>query len=116
MSEISSAPSRPTTPAYASVIQTPTTRPYRFTWDHSSRPGPESVSGTTEGRGGDYVNQPIPIPTPFPLGTLNTSTVNLALGALPAEWSSSKHGFHGTPLHLLLYSNPELHLQLYPLS
>lgn len=116
MSEISSAPSRPTTPAYASVIQTPTTRPYRFTWDHSSRLGPESVSGTTEGRGGDYVNQPIPIPTPFPLGTLNTSTTNLALGALPTEWSSSKHGFHGTPLHLLLYSNPELHLQLFPLS
>jgi len=114
MSEISSSPSRPTTPAYASVNQTPTTRPYRFTWDHSSRPGPESVSGTTEGRGGDYVNQSIP--TPFPLGTLNTSTTNLALGALPTEWSSSKHGFHGTLLHSLLYSNLELHLQLYPLS
>ncbi|KAF8077733.1 vacuolar protein sorting-associated protein 54 [Lyophyllum atratum] len=68
-----------------------TARPYRFTWDPSSRrPGPESVSGTTEGRGGgDYFSaQPR-------LGLLNTSSsVALALGALPQEWSSSKHGFH----------------------
>ncbi|KXN92270.1 Vacuolar protein sorting-associated protein 54 [Leucoagaricus sp. SymC.cos] len=93
MSESSSTPSRPTTPANATATQIPTARPYRFTWDASSRrPGPESVSGTTEGRGGDYFNQPTL--TPFPLGALNTSTTTLALGALPNEWSSSKHGFH----------------------
>lgn len=97
MSEISSTPSRPTTPADAVPQQIPPARPYRFTWDPSSRrPGPESVSGTTEGRGVDYFNQPTP--TPFPLGVLNTSTTSLALGALPNEWSSSRHGFHGTSI------------------
>ncbi|GLB34735.1 putative vps54-like protein [Lyophyllum shimeji] len=81
-------PSRPPSPLSALPN---TARPYRFTWDPSSRrPGPESVSGTTEGRGGgDYFSaQPR-------LSVLNnSSTAALALGALPQEWSSTKHGFH----------------------
>lgn len=84
--------SRPQSPVSVVHDQLHTARPYRFTWDPSSRrPGPESVSGTTEGRGGgDYFSaQPR-------LGLLNTSSsLTLALGALPQEWSSAKHGFHG---------------------
>lgn len=81
--------SRPTSP----VPPLPdTARPYRFNWDPASRqPGPESVSGTTtDGRGPDYYNT---IPRLGHLN-LNSSTAILSLGALPAEWSSSKHGFH----------------------
>jgi vacuolar protein sorting-associated protein 54 len=92
MSDSESIPSRPVTPVSALPDLIHTARPYRFTWDPASRrPGPESVSGTTEGRGGgDYFSaQPR-------LGFLHTSsTATLALGALPTEWSSSKHGFHG---------------------
>ena len=92
MSDISSVPSRPVTPVNGTGTPDvlPTARPYRFTWDPSSRrPGPESVSGTTEGRGGDD------FASPHPLGFLNTSTTSLALGSLPTEWSSSRTGFHG---------------------
>ncbi|KAJ6597190.1 Vps54-like protein-domain-containing protein [Mycena vulgaris] len=63
----------------------PTARPYRFNWDPAQR-GPESVSGTTEGR--DYFTGP------SRLNLLNTSSATLALGALPPQWSSSTHGFH----------------------
>ncbi|KAF9469270.1 Vps54-like protein-domain-containing protein [Collybia nuda] len=91
MSDSESITSRPVTPVSALPDLPNTARPYRFTWDPASRkPGPESVSGTTEGRGGgDYFSaQPR-------LGFLNTSsTATLALGALPTEWSSSRHGFH----------------------
>ncbi|KAK0228789.1 Vps54-like protein-domain-containing protein [Armillaria fumosa] len=81
--------SRPTSPIPALPD---TVRPYRFNWDPASRqPGPESVSGTTtDGRGPDYYNT---IPRLGHLN-LNSSTATLSLGALPAEWSSSKHGFH----------------------
>ncbi|KAF8965307.1 Vps54-like protein-domain-containing protein [Flammula alnicola] len=90
MSDISSVPSRATSPVSATPDQLPTARPYRFTWDPASRrPGPESVSGTTEGRGGDDFGG-----TPHPLGFLNHSTTSLALGSLPSEWSSSRTGFH----------------------
>ncbi|TFK54701.1 Vps54-domain-containing protein [Heliocybe sulcata] len=92
MSEYSSAPpSRPTSPLPPENQATP--RPYRFNWDPASRrPGPGSVSETTEGRGGDY----------FPSGATlrlegllpSASTTSLALGAIPSEWSSSKHGFN----------------------
>lgn len=83
--------SRPTSPVPALPD---TARPYRFNWDPASRqPGPESVSGTTtDGRGPDYYNA---IPRLGHLN-LNSSTATLSLGALPVEWSSSKHGFHGT--------------------
>ncbi|CAA7271484.1 unnamed protein product [Cyclocybe aegerita] len=91
MSESSSLPSRPVTPVNLQPPdQLPTARPYRFTWDPSSRrPGPESVSGTTEGRGGDDFGGGA-----HPLGFLNTSATSLALGSLPTEWSSSRTGFH----------------------
>ncbi|KAF9036624.1 vacuolar protein sorting-associated protein 54 [Panaeolus papilionaceus] len=91
MSDTSSlAPSRPHTPVGQTPLALPTARPYRFTWDPSSRrPGPESVSGTTEGRGGDDFAA-----TPHPFGFLNHSTASLALGSIPPEWSSSRTGFH----------------------
>ncbi|PPQ65310.1 hypothetical protein CVT24_011437 [Panaeolus cyanescens] len=91
MSDASSvAPSRPHTPVGQQPLALPTARPYRFTWDPSSRrPGPESVSGTTEGRGGDDFAA-----TPHPFGFLNNSTASLALGSIPPEWSSSRTGFH----------------------
>ncbi|KAJ7087759.1 Vps54-like protein-domain-containing protein [Mycena epipterygia] len=63
----------------------PTARPFRFNWDPAQR-GPESVSGTTEGR--DY------FAGPSRLNLFNNSSASLALGALPAQWSSSTHGFH----------------------
>ncbi|KAJ7286116.1 retrograde transporter [Mycena rebaudengoi] len=63
----------------------PTARPYRFNWDPTQK-GPESVSGTTEGR--DY------FAGPSRLNLLNTSSTSLGLGALPPQWSSSTHGFH----------------------
>ncbi|KAJ7085793.1 Vps54-like protein-domain-containing protein, partial [Mycena belliarum] len=64
----------------------PTARPYRFNWDPAAQRGPESVSGTTEGR--DY------FAGPSRLNLLNTSSATLGLGALPSQWSSSIHGFH----------------------
>ncbi|KAJ7775171.1 Vps54-like protein-domain-containing protein, partial [Mycena metata] len=63
----------------------PTARPFRFNWDPAQR-GPESVSGTTEGR--DY------FAGPSRLNLFNNSTATLAVGALPPQWSSSTHGFH----------------------
>ncbi|KAF9014055.1 Vps54-like protein-domain-containing protein [Cyathus striatus] len=91
MSDTTSVPSRQGSPAPSALPDLPTARPYRFTWDPASRrPGPESVSGTTEGRGDYFGHAPA-------LGFLNTSSnATLALGALPSEWSSAKHGFHGT--------------------
>src|ERR1700722_8275755 len=89
MSDHSSSPSRAASVADFTPPDAQTARPYRFTWDPSTRkPGPRSVSETTEGKG-DY------FPTHLHSGTLNSSLVNLAPGAFPAEWSSSKHGFHG---------------------
>lgn len=92
MSEYSSAPpSRPGSPPPLPDNQA-TPRPYRFNWDPSfRRPGPGSVSETTEGRGGDYFAAGGTVPLD---GLLNASTTSLTLGAIPPEWSSSKHGFH----------------------
>ncbi|KAF8226749.1 Vps54-domain-containing protein [Tricholoma matsutake] len=85
----SSCPVSPVSPIQ--VQDLPTARPYRFTWDPTSRkPGPASVSGTTEGRGGgDYFSA-----QPRFSFLHNSSSLSLQLGALPTEWSSSKHGFH----------------------
>src|ERR1700733_2267460 len=88
MSDHSSSPSRA-----ASVVDLSpgiqTARPYRFTWDPSTRmPGPGSVSEATEGKG-DYIESRL---RP---DALNANLTTLAPGALPAEWSSTKHGFHG---------------------
>ncbi|KAG5643229.1 hypothetical protein DXG03_001313 [Asterophora parasitica] len=72
-----------------------TARPYRFTWDPAARrQGPESVAGTTDaGRGGgDYFSaQPR-------LGLFASGAAPI----LPQEWSSSKHGFHGTSTSIFI--------------
>ncbi|EGO21066.1 hypothetical protein SERLADRAFT_441455 [Serpula lacrymans var. lacrymans S7.9] len=100
MSDYTSSPSRPASPVGA-LPEIPTARPYRFAWDASTRrQGPGSVSETTEGRGGDYFT------TPARLDFLNTSSLNLTLGALPSEWSSSKHGFNAISTVL---NNPRKH-------
>ncbi|KAG1754389.1 Vps54-like protein-domain-containing protein [Suillus lakei] len=92
MSDYASSPSRPATPAtpVPALPEIPqVARPFRLNWDTSSRVrGPGSVSETTEGRGGDY------FATPFRLELPNLSTANIALGALPQEWSSSTQGFN----------------------
>lgn len=89
MSDYASSPSRPATPVPALPEIPQVTRPFRLNWDTSSRVrGPGSVSETTEGRGGDY------FATPFRLELPNLSTANIALGALPQEWSSSTQGFN----------------------
>ncbi|KIJ69069.1 hypothetical protein HYDPIDRAFT_81096 [Hydnomerulius pinastri MD-312] len=89
MSEYSSSPSRPGSPVGPLPdLSQSTARPFRFNWDVSRLRGPGSVSETTEGRGGDYfaVAPRIDIPS--------GSTINLTLGALPQEWSSSTQGFN----------------------
>lgn len=47
------------------------------------------MSETTEGRGGDYFGV-----SPR-MDLFGVSSTALAQGALPMEWSSTKHGFHG---------------------
>lgn len=92
MSETASTSSRPTSPT-PTLPHVTTSRPYRFQWDPASRrPGPGSViSEATEGRGDNWG-------TPSPgagFYNQNFSSTSLTLGALPQEWSSAKHGFHG---------------------
>jgi vacuolar protein sorting-associated protein 54 len=90
MSDYASSPSRPASPVGDLPEIPQPTRPFRLNWDTSSRVrGPGSVSETTEGHGGDYFT------TPFRLELPNVSTANIALGALPQEWSSSTQGFNG---------------------
>ncbi|THH12041.1 hypothetical protein EW146_g7840 [Bondarzewia mesenterica] len=88
MSDYTSNPSRPASPV-GPLPEITTARPaYRFNWDPSSRrPGPGSVSETTEGRG-DYFNA-----TPR-VDIYGTSSTSVLEDAVPSEWSSSKHGFH----------------------
>ncbi|EJD05695.1 Vps54-domain-containing protein [Fomitiporia mediterranea MF3/22] len=63
-------------------------RPYRFAWDAATRKAdPASVSGTTEGRGDYFVYKPS-------LSNFNFSSTSLAVGAIPSDWSSAKHGFN----------------------
>ncbi|KAI0807877.1 Vps54-like protein-domain-containing protein [Fomes fomentarius] len=81
-----STPSRPASP----VGDLPTfnaSRSYRFNYDNK-RPGPGSVSETTEGRGDYLANN-----APYDVYN-NASLTSLAFGSLPTEWSSSKHGFN----------------------
>ncbi|KAG1903777.1 Vps54-like protein-domain-containing protein [Suillus fuscotomentosus] len=100
MSDYVSSPSRPATPVPA-LPEIPIARPFRLNWDTSSRVrGPASVSETTEGRGGDYYA------APFRLELPNLSTVNIAPGALPQEWSSSTQGFNAISTVL---NNPHRH-------
>ncbi|EIN07187.1 Vps54-domain-containing protein [Punctularia strigosozonata HHB-11173 SS5] len=90
-SESVSSPSRPTSPVAGQQDSAATAaRPFRFTWDPASRrAGPGSVVSEGTDARGDYFGQQA---TRHDL--LAGSTTSLALGALPAEWSSSKHGFH----------------------
>ena len=92
MSDRASSSTRPASPV-GELPNIPSARPFRFAWDAANRkPGPPSVSETTEGPG-DY-HTPMTAPTAFEMP--NTSVQSLSLGALPSEWSSSRHGFHGT--------------------
>ncbi|KAI8982849.1 Vps54-domain-containing protein [Trametes punicea] len=90
MSDYASTPSRPASP----VEELPSftaSRPaaYRFNWDSATRkPGPGSISETTEGKGDYFAGH-----APYDVAD-NGSVASLALGALPPEWSSSKHGFN----------------------
>ena len=92
MSDYTSSPSRPGSPVALSP-DPPTARPnaYRFNWDPSTRlPGPGSVSEATEARG-DYFSL-----TPrVDIYGASSSSVTSQLGAVPSQWSSAKHGFHG---------------------
>lgn len=93
MSDNTSIPSRPATPV-AELPNFSHARPYRFTWDAAARrPGPGSISATTEGRG-DYFGDA----TPYDVYN-NASLASLQLGALPSDWSSARHGFHGMSSH-----------------
>ena len=87
--DYASTSSRPVSPV-GELPNIPTARPYRFTWDTGARrPGPGSVSETTEGRG-DYYGQS----TSFDLPSVS----GLPLGAVPPYWSSAVHGFHGASI------------------
>ena len=100
MSDQESVPStsRPGSPV-APLPELSAARPYRFTWDASTRkPGPASVSGTSEGRG-DYISYRAP------LGQFNISASSLTLGAIPPEWSSTKQGFNGVSFSILLHNS-----------
>ncbi|KAI0371696.1 Vps54-domain-containing protein [Pilatotrama ljubarskyi] len=90
MSDYASTPSRSASPV-GELPSFSASRPaaYRFHWDPATRrPGPGSVSETTEGRG-DYFGKDAPYDV-----YNNGSLASLALGALPPEWSSSRHGFN----------------------
>ena len=93
MSDNGSASSLPTSPVTA-VPDSPGKRTRKLAWDNPQRRGPASVvSETTEGNG-DYFT-PANLPFSF-------SSASLALSAVPREWSSSKHGFHGAWLSTLV--------------
>ncbi|KAI9509602.1 Vps54-like protein-domain-containing protein, partial [Russula earlei] len=91
MSDYTSSPSRPASPV-GQLPDLPTShaQAYRFIWDHpSSRPGPGSVSETTEGRGDYFASTPkVDIYGP------SSSTAASLSGTVPSQWSSAKHGFH----------------------
>lgn len=92
MSDYTSSPSRPASPVGA-LPDLPTARPfaYRFNWDPTSRrPGPGSVSETTEGRGDHFSTTP-----KVDIYGASSSTASLQLSTVPSQWSSAKHGFHG---------------------
>ena len=93
MSDYTSSPSRPASPVVHS-LEPLTAQPhaYRFNWDHATRlPGPGSVSETTEARG-DYFSL-----TPrVDIYGASSSSLTAQLGTVPSQWSSAKHGFHGT--------------------
>jgi vacuolar protein sorting-associated protein 54 len=82
MSDHSSSSSLPTSPV-TNLPELP------YIKQQARRTGPGSIfSETTEGYG-DYTTN---LPFTF-------SSASLALAAVPQEWSSAKHGFHGPLLH-----------------
>ncbi|KAI9450725.1 Vps54-like protein-domain-containing protein [Lactarius psammicola] len=91
MSDYTSSPSRPASPV-GPLPDLPTARPsaYRFNWDPTlRRPGPASVSETTEGRGDYFTTTP-----KVDIYGATSSATNLQLSVVPSQWSSAKHGFH----------------------
>ncbi|KAI9445991.1 Vps54-like protein-domain-containing protein [Lactarius indigo] len=91
MSDYTSSPSRPASPV-GPLPDLPTARPsaYRFNWDPTlRRPGPASVSETTEGRGDYFTTTP-----KVDIYGATSSASNLQLSVVPSQWSSAKHGFH----------------------
>ncbi|KAH9989086.1 Vps54-like protein-domain-containing protein [Russula compacta] len=91
MSDYTSSPSRPASPV-ALLPDPPTARPlaYRFNWDPSTRrPGPGSVSETTEGRADYFASTP-----KVDIYGASSSITTSQLGIVPSQWSSAKHGFH----------------------
>ena len=93
MTDYTSSPSRPASPAVPLPdISTARPLPYRFSWDPTSRrPGPASVSEITEGRGDYFTSTP-----KVDIYGASSSTATSQLGTVPQQWSSAKHGFHGT--------------------
>lgn len=93
MTDYTSSPSRPASPAVPLPdISTARPLPYRFSWDPTSRrPGPASVSEITEGRGDYFTSTP-----KVDIYGASSSTATSQLGTVPRQWSSAKHGFHGT--------------------
>ncbi|KAF8263057.1 Vps54-like protein-domain-containing protein [Lactarius quietus] len=91
MSDYTSSPSRPASPI-GPLPDPPTARPstYRFNWDPASRrPGPASVSETTEGRGDHFTTTP-----KVDIYGATSSSANFQPNALPSQWSSTTQGFH----------------------
>ncbi|TFK92261.1 Vps54-domain-containing protein [Polyporus arcularius HHB13444] len=84
MSDYASSPSRPASPV-GELPSFTASRSYRFNWDNK-RPGPGSVSETTEGRADYFAGN-------VPYDVYNNASLT-SLGTLPAEWSSSRHGFN----------------------
>ena len=90
MSDYTSNSSRPASPVAASP-DPPTARPqaYRFNWDAAARlPGPGSVSETTDARGGYFSSTP--------RVDIYGASSSSQLAIVPSQWSSARHGFHGT--------------------
>ncbi|KAH9900817.1 Vps54-domain-containing protein [Cubamyces lactineus] len=89
MSDYASTPSRPASPVgELPSFSASRTNAYRFNWDSARKPGPGSVSETTEGRGDYFANNAT-------YDVFNSGSVaSLALGTLPPEWSSSRQGFN----------------------
>ncbi|TFY63612.1 hypothetical protein EVG20_g6246 [Dentipellis fragilis] len=90
MSDYTSEHSRPASPVgpLPDIANAHGKAAYRFNWD-SRRPGPGSVSETTEGRG-DYFS----VTPRVDIYGASASSTNLALDAVPSQWSSAKNGFH----------------------
>jgi vacuolar protein sorting-associated protein 54 len=89
MSDNDSSSSRPASPISA-LPDVQSSRLQRLPLNSISRKaGPGSVlSETTEGHG-DYYASTVHLPFSF-------SSTSLALPTVPQDWSSAKHGFHGT--------------------